>query len=154
MIECKLQSCIIALIHSAYEAAGIGGVRFIGSWQAPETESKGDRAVIAVAVSPRAYDTYSIPHCDFAVSVAIAARSELFEDGEDISDFAAPLVDLLDGWQFDINQFAADVTLEGEFMAAGVRMDGGAAPILDRDSGNVTASFGFTVRGHVVRGEP
>ena len=152
MIERNLENCIIGLVKSALASFG-DAVRVVGSWQTLEAEGSKEKVVVAVAVSPRAYDTYSIPYCDFAVGIAVSGRSELFENGAEMSDFVSPIVDMLDNWQFDISQFSSDVTLSGEFVAAGVRLDGGEAPALDAATGTITATQNFTVRGHVVRGE-
>lgn len=152
MIERNLENCIIGLIKSALSSFG-DKVRVVGSWQTLEEEGSKEAVVVAVAVAPRAYSTHSIPYCDFSVSVAVAGRSELFESGEEMSDFVSPIVELLDTWQFDIEQFSSDASLAGEFVAAGVRLDGGGAPAIDAASGIITAVQNFTVRGHVVRGE-
>ena len=154
MIEKNLESAILAQLRTALSGLG-DSVRFAGSWQVSEIEGAEEIATVTVMVSPRAYDTYSIPYCNFSVSVEVMARTErLIADGVEIDDIVEPISDMLDRWQFDIERFAADATLSGEFVAAGVRLDGGMGPVVDRKSGNLYVTQNFTIRGHVVRGEP
>lgn len=147
MIEQELEKAII----DAVAALGLDGVALTGAWQGAGevkgVENASARAVCAVSVRPRTYETFTTPRADFAASLALAVRREMCPDGSALSGIADPILEMLDGWQRSIETLRGAVKVE-RLGICGLRLDGGEVAF-DEGRGAWTVSQTFTIRGVV-----
>lgn len=124
MIEQKLEKIIVEKIQAAFLSAEIPDVQIIGAWQpdtdGPKAKEETDaEAILAVNVSPRLYETPTIPDAQFNVSLALAVRAECDQGGTDWLHITEAVSGILQTWQKGFNAYATDFAIEGEFVPTG-----------------------------------
>lgn len=152
MIEQELEKAVLDRIAGL----GLEKVQTVGMWQKSASgvvkgcEDESARAVVAVSVRPRAYETFSAPKVDFTCSVVLAVRRESCPDGGALAEFTEPLFELLDGWQRSVESVKSDLAVDG-FYPSGLRLDGGDVTY-DETKHAWSVLQSFTVRGVVRKG--
>lgn len=149
MIEQSLEQAVVAKIAALNLAA-----LKVDSVLAPAAEGKVKgaegadfAALVKVAASLRAFETFSHSKADVAVRISLTIRVDLAPDGAALAEYAEPLQSLLDEWQLSIDRVHEDLAVDG-FRPVGVRVDGGDVS-LDREAGVWRVEQALTVRGIV-----
>ena len=101
-----------------------------------------------VQVSPRAYDTPTIPYAGFNVSVSLVTRAEADSKGGNLLSTADVLVGVFHAWQMHFSNVVDALTVEGKFSPQGYSLDGGECGV-DRDAGTWTYSHNMTIYGTI-----
>lgn len=149
MIEADIESAVKAKIAAALPEAL--AVKVHGAWQTvAEGEVKGREspefgAFVGIAVSPRQYESFTIPIADIAVAVSLAVRADRDPTGAAFLAFSDALTLLFETWNRSDDAVAADMSVDG-FRADGIRIDGGEVG-RDAESAAWTFTQSFTLRG-------
>ena len=155
MIEKSIEANIIAAI----EALNLTGLVVTGAWKAANAgEVKGtedsSKAALAVAVSPRSFETFGFGICTMAVALSLAVRTDLCPTGAELETYVDPIANLLQRWNLTMGcAHPCGMAVEGKFEPGGVQMSGGSGPDLDREAGVWSITFNFTIRGTAIQAE-
>ena len=151
MIEKDLEAAII----SALEALALTGLEIHGAWQAAaegtvkDMEDSAAVAGLAVAVSPRVFDTFGISTANFDVALSLAVRADQSPTGAALETYADPIANLLSRWNLELchgNDCGLGVS---GFVPGGLQMTGGSGPTFDRDAAAWSIIYSFTLRGNI-----
>ena len=150
MIEKSIEANIIAAI----QALGLTGLVVRGAWQAAaegevkDTEDSSP-AALAVAVSPRSFETFGFGICSMDVTLALVVRIDLCPTGAALETFVDPIANLLQKWNLTLD-CTNDCNLGTDgFTPGGLQMSGGSGPETDREACVWSVAFNFTIRGTV-----
>lgn len=150
MIEKSIEANIIAAIA----ALDLPGLDIHGAWQAAaegevkDTEDSSP-AALAVAVSPRSFETFGFGICSMDVTLALVVRIDLCPTGAALETFVDPIANLLQKWNLTLD-CTNDCNLGTDgFTPGGLQMSGGSGPETDREAGVWSVAFNFTIRGTV-----
>ena len=92
MTEQKIEKIVMDKLEAALSAEGIFDLQFIGAWQPAEEgdvkalEDGRKTGAVAVKVSPRSYDTPTIPDGQFGVQISLTMRAEADKTGKNYLD--------------------------------------------------------------------
>ena len=149
LIERDLESAIIADVAKAAPDFEV-----VGSW-APCASGlvKGERrtdtkGIIAVAVSPRSHDAFTLPTVTVGGNLQIAVRLEQCPTMAEASEMYERVLALFDGWHYDADAFSSRFSTDS-FFAAGLMLTGGDSVSFDEAEKSWIVSLGFQVRGTV-----
>lgn len=146
-----LERVIESVVMSALSEALPDGVSIQGAWQPSGPgavkghESPDAVAYVGVAVSPRAFETFTTPKATFSVAVSLKVRDERDPDGSTFNACAESILAKLQAWQTSIQDVRADFQISG-FAPSGLRIDGGSV-LRDDVAGAMVMSESFTIRG-------
>lgn len=151
MIEKDIEARIIAAIA----ALNLPGLDIRGAWQSVDAgnvkgeESADAPAALAVAVSPRAFETFGICVATMEVALALSVRADLCPTGAALETYAAPIAAMLDDLNINMDiDHDCGMAVDG-FKPKSVQVSGGSGPVFDRDAGAWAVTWNFTLRGHV-----
>ena len=134
-IEKELEAKLI----SVFVALAVPGLEVIGVWNVSEKETAGTRARLAVKVSPRGYDRYTVSKATFAVTVELSVRVDVDPRGELLADCAAAVSDLLHRWNMNhFNEAKTALSIPGEMSVGGIKVSAGDGPDREGDVWYVT----------------
>ena len=149
MIEKLLESAIMAQLAAVLPQ----GTEIVGAWQtsAPGvvkgSESGTAAAFVAVAVSPRSFETFTTPKANFAVAISLKVRAERDPQGALFTSCADAMLALLQQWQTSLPAVRTAMSVDG-FTPHGMRIDGGQITT-DAEAEALVVAESFTVRGIV-----
>lgn len=152
MIEKSIEANIIAAI----EALNLTGLVVHGSWQAANVGEVKDTedsslAALAVAVSPRSFETFGFGICSMEVALSLAVRTDLCPTGAALETYVDPIANLLQKWNLEMDcDHPCGMGVEGKFDPGGLQMSGGSGPELDREAGIWAITFNFAIKGVAV----
>lgn len=147
MVEPLLEAAVAALFAEV-------DATVISSWGTANTgEVKGeleksDAAVISISVGAPEYDQYTVPSCTIPVGIVVEIRREAAPTGAALLTVMEPIADVLNELQEDVSSVEA-LTVAG-FEADGVRLDGGSAPVFDKQLNAWRVIRSLSVRGRIV----
>ena len=127
MTEQKIEKIIIDQIAEL----NLPKLQVVGTWQASsvgDVKAVGDSAaaaVVTVKVSPRSYDTFTIPEASFEVAVELNVRAEIDAGGRSYLEMTDAVQDVIHAWQKSFADYKAAFEISGEFSPTGFRLDGG-----------------------------
>lgn len=128
MIEKDLEKKISTKLESVLVQNSISNYQLLGTWTCDNVvESSKAGVIVTVKVRPRAYETYTIPTANITAEITVLARAEVDFNGMNYLEVTEKLFDVLHSWQKSIDQTVEDLTIEGKFDPAGLRLDGGDA---------------------------
>ncbi len=146
MVEKEIEAKIIAAI----EALELDNLEVVGTWNVPEDETASTVARLTVSVSPRVYSRYTVCEATFSAELEIAVRAELGHP----SAYAGEISDLLHTWNMNRNNEAKTALgVDDVVSIGGIKVTGGDAPYLDRESSTWYCSFTFDITGFVAHTE-
>ena len=150
MIEKSIEANVI----SAVESLGLPGLAVRGAWQAAEDGDVKDvegssPAALAVAISPRKFETFGFSTCSMEVALALVVRTDLCPSGTALETYADPIASLLQAWNLTLDcDHDCGLGTDG-FVPGGLQMAGGTSPEVNRDAATWSITFNFTLQGTV-----
>ncbi len=146
MIEQELESRIVAAIR----ALTVPNLAVVGAWNEQEDETPATVATLTVVVSPRVYRRFTVCEATFPVSLELVASSAADPAGTAFIAAATAVSDLLHSWNMNkSNEAKTALAVDGLLSIGGIRVTGGNAPYLDRESGRRRTSFDFEAVGFI-----
>lgn len=151
--EQQVEGMVVRRISEAFAAEGVVAPRIVGAWSfADEGEVKGtgdaSSAVLAVSAGLRVYDSFQSPQADIPVAVSLSVRRDACPTGREVVEMAGVVLAMLHRWNTDADALFDDMRLDA-FSPAGLRIDGGEAPMNDGEAAAWVFSVSFTLRGCV-----
>lgn len=132
MIEQKIEKIVIDKIDAALKAADVTSFQIVGAWQTAvgdeqlkALEDSHAENFIGIKVSPRQYETPTIPDGSFLVSLSLATRAEMDKQGANWLAATEVISNLLQSWQSKFSTFQNDFVVEDEFLPSGFNLAGG-----------------------------
>ena len=128
----------------------------IGSWQPADAgKVKGEndnsaKALVSLYIQPRVHDAFSLPTANLNGSIAIEAKAQKCPTMAEVSEVYEKVEKLLDDWHFDGAAFSSAMSIDGEYFAAEIRLDGGDSVTFDRANAAWVVALDFTIRGTVL----
>lgn len=89
--------------------------------------------VVGVKVSPRTYETPTVPDGQFAVDLTLTIRSDVDADGQLYLEATQAVSQMIHNWQKCQARVEADFSLGGEFVPTGFQITDGDCG-LDREN--------------------
>lgn len=148
MIEAEIEERLRAAFAAALpDGASIVCSRAVADEGEVATDGGDDAAcVVSVAAAFRAHDDFSLPMLSVTVSVAVATRIERDPTAALHEATADALAALLSRWHFKPDEMDAALST-AHFAAGALKMAGGTARELDRDSGIRRETVSFQIMG-------
>ena len=154
MVEKLVEAAVVAKVAAI--RFPLPGAQVTGFWQetpmgVPRWREGKPPALVEVVAVTRSYETFTSAKAQLRVTVTLTVSRNMFPTGAELEAFAAPLLDLMQGWQRDIGTVKADFTLTDEdgaplFTPHGARLEGDSVTT-DADESSWIIQQTLTLRG-------
>jgi len=130
MTEKKLEEKIIGHFENAL-STDFPNIQIVGQWQTnidgqlKALENPATLGALTIRVSPRRYETATIPDCEIPVEIQLNIRSDVDVGGESWLSATDAANNVIQNWQDWYSRYAQDLSVENEFHPTGFRTDGG-----------------------------
>lgn len=150
MVEKDIEKRIIDKI----KGLGIEDIGVYGLWQdcgelAYNKELPNRKAIVVVKVPTRGFDTFGICEVQFDITVSVVVRLEMCPSGKELSEIVQPMVKMFSDWNL-VERYdeLSDFTVN-DFYPAGIQVNQGSGPDVDRASSTWSMTFNMILKGTV-----
>lgn len=150
MVEADIEKKIIDRL----KGLNIPDIGIFGMWNDPtdmigNKELANQRGYCVVKVPTRGFDTFGICEVDFDIIISLVIRVEMCKSGNEIAKIVEPIVGVLTGWNLiESDDELTDFMVDG-FYPAGVQINQGGGPDIDRGSKTWSTTFNLNLKGTI-----
>lgn len=150
MVEKDIEKRIIDKI----KGLGIKDIGVYGLWQdygelSYNKELPKQKAIVVVKVPTRGFDTFGICEVQFDITVSVVVRMDMCSSGKELSEIVEPMVKMVSDWNLVERYDELSDFMVNDFYPAGIQVNQGSGPDVDRASSTWSMTFNMILKGTV-----